>query len=572
MQALDVGESLTDTYTFTASDGSTQTVTVTINGAEDAPVIGGTATGTVAEDGTLTASDTLTITDTDTSDNPISFNDVAPTLGDNGYGNFEITSNTWTYTLNNGHASVQALDVGETITDTYTFTASDGSTQTVNLTITGAEDAPSLDNPIADQGAIEGVAFSFNFAANAFGDVDASDTLSYSAALAGGGALPAWLSFDGATRSFSGTPGAGDIGAVDIRVTADDGSSTVDDVFTLTVAPFNNLPVIGGADSGAVTEDLNPVAGQLTEAGALTIADPDPGESSFVATTVSGALGTLVIDAAGNWTYSVNNDQPQVQALDSGQSISDVLTVTTADGSTHDIVITINGVNEAAPPPPPEPPPAEPPPDDEAPPEEESEPEPPIVAGETVEPPEILRTPQETVVPARGDAEPISKAKPDAEPIAAPEPSKIRAAPVAPAEPAAARQLDLAQLRLQVSDEAGVNEHFEQALLEHIERMHAAIDDDGARKQAEDIEVQILMGTSASLTAGIVSWVLRGGSLLASLMSTVPLLNRFDPLPILKSREEREKVAEDDDAADDTQIPEHERRVDALFTENGADR
>ena len=55
MQALDAGETLTDIHTFTASDGSTQVVTITINGAEDAPVIGGTTTGTVAEDGTLTA-------------------------------------------------------------------------------------------------------------------------------------------------------------------------------------------------------------------------------------------------------------------------------------------------------------------------------------------------------------------------------------------------------------------------------------------------------------------------------------------------------------------------------------
>jgi VCBS repeat-containing protein len=142
VQALDAGESLNDTYTFTASDGSTQTVTVTINGNEDAPVIGGVATGTVAEDGTLTASDTLTITDVDSSDNPVSFNDVVATLGDNGYGNFEITGNTWTYTLNNGHASVQALDAGESLTDAYTFTASDGSTQTVTVTINGSEDTP----------------------------------------------------------------------------------------------------------------------------------------------------------------------------------------------------------------------------------------------------------------------------------------------------------------------------------------------------------------------------------------------------------------------------------------------
>ena len=59
----------------------------------------------------------------------------------NSYGNFELSSGTWTYTLNNSHASVQALDVGESFTDSYTFAASDGSTQTVTVTINGAEDS-----------------------------------------------------------------------------------------------------------------------------------------------------------------------------------------------------------------------------------------------------------------------------------------------------------------------------------------------------------------------------------------------------------------------------------------------
>jgi VCBS repeat-containing protein len=348
VQALDAGESLNDTYTFTASDGSTQTVTVTINGSEDAPVIGGVATGTVTEDGTLTASDTLTITDADTSDNPVSFNDVAATLGNNGYGNFEITGNTWTYTLNNGHASVQALDAGETLTDTYTFTASDGSTQTVTVTINGAEDMPTVDNAIADQSATEDLAFNFVFAANSFGDLDASDTLTYTATLSDDSPLPAWLSFDSATRTFSGTPANGDVGAIDIKVTADDGSSTVSDVFTLTVINSSDAPVIGGVDSGAVTEDVAVVGGNITASDSLTIADPDAGESSFIAATVNGSYGDLTIDSAGNWSYSADNSQVSIQALDAGESLTDTLTVTTFDGSTHDIVITINGAEDAA--------------------------------------------------------------------------------------------------------------------------------------------------------------------------------------------------------------------------------
>ena len=142
IQNLDVGESLSDVLMITTADGTTQRITITINGTEDAPVIGGTFTGSVTEDGTLTTNGTLTISDVDTSDNPISFPDEGSTLGDNSYGNFVLTAGSWTYTLNNTHAAVQALDAGETLTDTHTFTASDGSTRLVTITINGSNDAP----------------------------------------------------------------------------------------------------------------------------------------------------------------------------------------------------------------------------------------------------------------------------------------------------------------------------------------------------------------------------------------------------------------------------------------------
>jgi hypothetical protein len=97
--------------------------------------------------------------------------------------------------------------------------------------------------------------------------------------------------------------------------------------------------------------------------------------------------------------------------------------------------------------------------------------------------------------------------------------------------------------------------------------MHSGMDGDAAQTSADDVQVQIVMGSTASLTAGIVSWVLRGGSLLASFMSTVPLLNRFDPLPILKSREEKEDVEEDtDDDDSDTKFKKHQKRVDNMFS------
>ncbi|WP_210466886.1 malectin domain-containing carbohydrate-binding protein, partial [Rufibacter roseolus] len=56
-------------------------------------------------------------------------------------------------------------------------------------------------------------------------------------------ALPSWLSFSGAARSFSGTPAAADAGTLAVRVTASDGKggSATDD-FSLTVS--------GGTSSG----------------------------------------------------------------------------------------------------------------------------------------------------------------------------------------------------------------------------------------------------------------------------------------------------------------------------------
>ena len=126
---LDAGESAGDVLTITTADGTTHNVTVTVHGSEDVSVISGDTGRTIGEDGALTANGRLTITDADASDNPVDFLDEPSTPGDNGYGNFQMTGGTWSYTLNNAHAAVQGLDAGFTLQDSHTFVASDGSTQ-----------------------------------------------------------------------------------------------------------------------------------------------------------------------------------------------------------------------------------------------------------------------------------------------------------------------------------------------------------------------------------------------------------------------------------------------------------
>ena len=147
VQALNVGQTLTDTFTAFTVDGTAQVVTITINGANDAAVITGKTTGSVIEaggvangtPGTPTTTGDLNSTDVD---NP---NDAwtavsSPTAS--GFGSYTLTATgVWTYTLNNSNATVQALNVGQTLTDTFTATTVDGTSQLVTITINGANDA-----------------------------------------------------------------------------------------------------------------------------------------------------------------------------------------------------------------------------------------------------------------------------------------------------------------------------------------------------------------------------------------------------------------------------------------------
>ena len=97
--------------------------------------------------------------------------------------------------------------------------------------------------PVADQTVAEDTSWSFQVPAGAFTDVD-NASLTYKATLASGAALPSWLSFDAATRTFSGTPPQNFNGSIDLKVTASDGSLSASDTFTLTVTPVNDAPVV----------------------------------------------------------------------------------------------------------------------------------------------------------------------------------------------------------------------------------------------------------------------------------------------------------------------------------------
>ena len=145
VQALNVGDTLTNSFTVTTIDGTPQVVTITINGTNDAAVISGTTTGSVTEDGGTkcdlpTATGTLTATDVDNAPGFTAVN--CPTASDAGYGTFTMTADgVWVYKLDDSNCAVQALNVGDTLTDSFKVTTIDGTPQVVTITINGANDA-----------------------------------------------------------------------------------------------------------------------------------------------------------------------------------------------------------------------------------------------------------------------------------------------------------------------------------------------------------------------------------------------------------------------------------------------
>ncbi len=133
-----------------------------------------------------------------------------------------VTVNTNGKYSYNPNGKFETLALGDTATDKFTYTITDAhgasSTETVTVTIQGANDAPVVANPIADQTVAEEGTVSFAFPANTFSDADGG-SLTYTTS-----ALPSWLNFTPATRTFSGTAPVDFNGFLDITVTATDPS------------------------------------------------------------------------------------------------------------------------------------------------------------------------------------------------------------------------------------------------------------------------------------------------------------------------------------------------------------
>ncbi|WP_311043626.1 DUF4082 domain-containing protein [Rhizobium lentis] len=357
---------------------NSNTTPTAVADAGDATEKGGVANGSggVAASGNVLTNDT----DPDSGDTKtvtaVRFGTTSGTLGSalNGtYGSLVLNaSGAYTYTINETNAAVQALRQStNTLSDVFSYTMRDtsGATATANLTVTihGANDAPVLAVQTAGQNATVGSAFSFTLPSTTFTDVDSGETLAYAATAADGTALPSWLTFNASTRTFSGTPTTA--GTYGVRVTATDlGGLAANETFNIAVSTPGNTVPTAVADTGDATEKggvANGSGGVAASGNVLTNdTDPDSGDTKTVTAvrfgTTSGTLGSalngtygsLVLNASGAYTYTINETNAAVQALrQSTNTLSDVFSYTMRDTSgataTANLTVTIHGANDA---------------------------------------------------------------------------------------------------------------------------------------------------------------------------------------------------------------------------------
>ena len=100
-----------------------------------------------------------------------------------------------------------------------------------------------------------------------------------------------------------------------------------------TPAVFFNLVGAVDSDNADVIMDM------------VTVIDPDPGEDLLVEQTATATeYGTFLILSSGTWEYALDTTNPTIVAMVQGDRLTDTIPIASVDGTTAELVITINGV------------------------------------------------------------------------------------------------------------------------------------------------------------------------------------------------------------------------------------
>jgi T1SS-143 domain-containing protein len=337
---LAAGQTLTLTYVVRATDNSSgaafddQTVTITITGTNDRPVIGGNTTGSVTEaTSTNGASAAITgdLNATDVDNTADTWTAVSTkTASANGFGTYTIGSDgRWSYELDNANPTVNVLNNGQSLTDRFTVTTVDGTSQEVTITITGANDAPSITS-----------GDSVSVAENT-----ATTTVVYQATATDVENQSVTFSLDGADKDRFNISSTGAVtfkASPDFEAPADQGANNV-----------YNITVVANDGSAQSSKDVTITVTNVPEAVNQAPTDViwnavDPGSNRPGNNAVLATLSTVDPDNSGGYTYelragtstgfalSSNGVVTAVNGLNNDQQYTLVVRVTDALGGVYD--------------------------------------------------------------------------------------------------------------------------------------------------------------------------------------------------------------------------------------------
>ena len=335
---------------------------------------------TVTEDGNPIITGDLNATDIETDTISFGIKDTSATVTTlaGSYGTLVIldaATGTYSYTLDNSNASVDGLDDGETLTETFTVvaTATGGTSEkTLTITINGSNDAPSAitlsSSTITenDLGAVVGTLSST--------DVD-GDSVTFSLTSFGDGPEFEIVSGnqlklkDDIAADYDVTGGA----TKQIKITANDGTDLTTTTLNITVnnvneqhtfiAPSVNLAktITEDASSSKISNSFkvdDPEDAALIYSVTGGVANSAKSTATATIYTASGTYGNLHYNiASGTYTYELNNSLSSVNSLTDGQTATETFALTVSDPTatasssvsdlTGTLTITVRGKNDA---------------------------------------------------------------------------------------------------------------------------------------------------------------------------------------------------------------------------------
>ncbi|EJG1657862.1 tandem-95 repeat protein [Vibrio parahaemolyticus] len=280
--------------TYTVTDGALTDqakVTVTVNPVNDAPTIKVDAVGSITEDAvnTDTVVATLTVRDTDTPEDQLTVS-----LENNSNGYFVLVGDEVKLTqagvdaVNNDELNLKDLTISASVSDGVNPTANDSDSLIVNR----VNDAPTVENAIADQELSEDFATYTIDLNDAFKDSDSALNFSVS------GNSNVLVSIENGIATIS--PTADWNGSETLTFTATDPSGeSISQTVNFTVAPVADIV----ADKATVVEDTPTIIKVLGN-------DTFEGDGKVVSLDANNgpANGTVSINPDGSVTYTPNDN------------------------------------------------------------------------------------------------------------------------------------------------------------------------------------------------------------------------------------------------------------------------